>query len=378
MVDYPHAGRYGPEIFLDERQRLMRSREITVYVKGTDTLATLYTDRTKAVTAPNPFVTDVRGNGTFYANPAEYDINYAGFEYTVTVYTDFDDLAVGSPGMPGSGSFGFLFQTSTADADPGSGGVRINHATPASATFLYVDDLTSGGLDVSALISTWDDGTGTIKGYLEILNADQSEYYIYSVSGSIVDGGTYSKIPLTYIANSGTFANAELVYLRFSRTGNTGLTGATGNTGLTGATGATGSQGPAGATGLPFTLRLNNTDETLATFAYIDDLAIGGANISDYIAAFDDVSGSVKGHMELSNGDKTKIHIYKVGPPVTEAFGYSKVPIVHIGGTGDFTNTEPLFLVFSRAGDGPVRVTSAEYAALSPPDPNTWYVVTDT
>ena len=41
---------------------------------------------------------------------------------------------------------------STADADPGGGKLRWNHATPASATILYIDDADVGAVDISA---TW-------------------------------------------------------------------------------------------------------------------------------------------------------------------------------------------------------------------------------
>lgn len=82
------AGRWGPEIFLDAAQNLMRNKPITVYNKGTLVLATLYTDRTKGATAANPFTTDGFGNGTFFADPGEYEIEYASQKYVISVPMD--------------------------------------------------------------------------------------------------------------------------------------------------------------------------------------------------------------------------------------------------------------------------------------------------
>ncbi len=226
MVDYTHAGRYD-EIFMDDRQRLMRQKPITVFVKDTDTPAALYTDRTRVTPGPNPFLTDIRGNGTFYASPGEYDLSYDGFERRVTVPTDFEDLAVGSPGAPGAGAFPYLFQTSTTDSDPGPGGMRFNHATPGSVTRIFVDDVTQQGVNVSAMLATFDDSTGPIKGYLEIVNSAQDEYHAFTLT-AIEDGGTYWKFTVAWITGSGGFDPAELVYLRFNQTGNQGAVGPNG------------------------------------------------------------------------------------------------------------------------------------------------------
>lgn len=48
--------------------------DVYVYEINTDTLATLYTDRTKQTTGNNPFRTDAWGNGWFYADPGQYDV----------------------------------------------------------------------------------------------------------------------------------------------------------------------------------------------------------------------------------------------------------------------------------------------------------------
>ena len=218
MVDFPHAGRWGPEIFMDANQVLMKSKQITVYETGTSTLATLYTSRTKAVTAANPFTTDARGNGSFFANPGEYDIAYAGHEFTITVPIDFEDLAVGVPaGYP------FVWSTNTADTDPGSGGMKGNNATIASMTFLYVDDVTTTSINVAVILASLDDSTNTIKALVELKSSDGSSLHKFKVTGSVVDGGTYTKIPVTHVGGTGTFDASEVVYLTVMPIGDAGF-----------------------------------------------------------------------------------------------------------------------------------------------------------
>lgn len=229
MADYEFAGRYGPEIFMDSNQALLRNKPVTVYEKGTNTLATLYTDRTKSSTGPNPFFTDIRGNGSFYAEPNEYDISVDGHRFTVTVMIDFEDLAVGSPGPagepgapgePGTPGIPWVYSSATTDADPGSGNLRFNNANPSSATFIYVDDVCASGVNVATWLATFDDNlNNTVKGDLSIMNADRSAIRQYMVTGNIVDGGTYMKIPVQFLGGGGTFTASEELFLNFARAG---------------------------------------------------------------------------------------------------------------------------------------------------------------
>lgn len=95
---FTFAGRYGPEIFEDENRHLLKSKPVTVYNGGTNVLANLYADRTKLVAGPNPFITDARGNGYFFADPGEYDLDYAGWRISVTV--DMDPIEAQGDGPP--------------------------------------------------------------------------------------------------------------------------------------------------------------------------------------------------------------------------------------------------------------------------------------
>lgn len=73
------------------------SLSVLVYVHGTTTPATLYTDRTKSAVASNPFTTDGYGNGEFWAVPGDYTLGTIP-TLTVTVPLDAGDLIITSLG----------------------------------------------------------------------------------------------------------------------------------------------------------------------------------------------------------------------------------------------------------------------------------------
>jgi hypothetical protein len=66
-----------------------------VYLPGTQTLATVYTDRTKAHTKSNPLTTDTEGNLTILAEPGNYDLNCNGETLGIIIYGDPSDGIVG-------------------------------------------------------------------------------------------------------------------------------------------------------------------------------------------------------------------------------------------------------------------------------------------
>jgi len=75
---------------------------ITVNIHGQlpVTKATLYTDRTKAITVANPVSTTALGNLAFYADPGIYDlVTPTGYTVTVSVTPDAGDLGGGGGGL---------------------------------------------------------------------------------------------------------------------------------------------------------------------------------------------------------------------------------------------------------------------------------------
>ena len=74
-------------------------------------------------------------------------------------------IPIGQTGM--AGGISMQYSTTTADADPGAGFIRLNNATLSSATVMYVDD-SDGSTDISAWVQSWDDSDGANRGIITI------------------------------------------------------------------------------------------------------------------------------------------------------------------------------------------------------------------
>lgn len=119
----------------------------------------------------------------------------------------------------------FTFDSSSqVDSDPGSGKLKLNNAAPASATVAYLDNVDADGNTVTGFLDMWDDGTSPSKGQLLLRSlANPAVYYIYGVTGAVVDGTGYRKVTLTYLAGSGALpTSAAGIVAIFSRTGDNG------------------------------------------------------------------------------------------------------------------------------------------------------------
>lgn len=102
---FDFAGMFGPEAILNGSVTLLPGVQVSVYLVGSSTPATLYSDRLKTSTMSNPVAIDSRGNLTFFADPGQYDIRLLtngveGTAVTVNVPVDAGD-AVNS-GMRGT------------------------------------------------------------------------------------------------------------------------------------------------------------------------------------------------------------------------------------------------------------------------------------
>lgn len=104
----------------------------------------------------------------------------------------------------------FLADTAaTADADPGAGNLRWNHATQASATIIYVADADSDADDIAGVLATLTSG-----GYLYLQQPGTAgagvwqKWQVFEVTDAI----GYTKLGVVFQASEGTFAdNAEIL-----------------------------------------------------------------------------------------------------------------------------------------------------------------------
>lgn len=101
--------------------------------------------------------------------------------------------------------------SSTADADPGEGKVRFNHASPASATMLYIDDEDGDATGISA---AW--ASLAVGGFVYVQgSADgpaRANWQKWQVT-SVTDAVGYAKVGVSLQASAGTFADTDVVEL---------------------------------------------------------------------------------------------------------------------------------------------------------------------
>lgn len=99
---------------------------------------------------------------------------------------------------------------SQADSDPGTGLLKFNHATPSSATELYLDDETLDAIDLSVFLATL-----SSTGWIKIQSAlDEDEWIIFRWT-ALVDSTGYWKFTVVAQAFNGTLDDADEVIIVF-------------------------------------------------------------------------------------------------------------------------------------------------------------------
>jgi len=259
----------------------------------------------------------------------------------------------------------YKFDTSTTDADPGAGDLRFNHATYASATEIYIDDADSNGASTATDVQSWGGSTSTIKGSLHIVDInDSSTYARFKITAAVTDASGYNKITVAHLASNNTFSATDELSITFVRAGDKGTTGDTGSTGSTGSTGATGASGTNSQLAMTWSSSTSDADPgagkiawnhgtiASATILYVDDADDASADITSYVQSWDDVSNAVaRGIVTITKeGTASTYATFKVTGAVTDATGYTKVPVTHVVSSGTFSNTDGVGVHFEYSG----------------------------
>jgi hypothetical protein len=92
----------------------------------------------------------------------------------------------------------------TTDSDPGAGLLKWNHATQASATQLYLDDLAFDGVNLEGLWAALIEG-----GFLYLQHATDPDLWQIWVIDTVVDATGYAKLTVTLAASGGSFADGD-------------------------------------------------------------------------------------------------------------------------------------------------------------------------
>ncbi len=155
-----------------------------------------------------------------------------------TLQTDLNTLAANANAMVGAMTAGAVIAipytfSATVDGDPGSGGLRFNHATYASATAINISPTSATPSDVAAIIDSFPVGSNTIKGYVRVQDVSTpATYAIYTLT-AVATVGAYRVLTVAYVAGTGTLSGS--VTLTYTRAGDVGsFSQALGNTTITG------------------------------------------------------------------------------------------------------------------------------------------------
>ena len=118
----------------------------------------------------------------------------------------------------------YTFSTTTTDADPGAGFLRLGSATQNTATVIRADLVGADGSNWTSVIDTFDDSTSTIKGHIMLQKlGDATKWLLFSVSALASPTG-YKNITVSNVASSAAspFSDGDSIILKFTRNGDAG------------------------------------------------------------------------------------------------------------------------------------------------------------
>ncbi len=128
--------------------------------------------------------------------------------------------ATGARGEYGGFSSDWVFSTSTGSG-PASTNIRLNSATYASVTTIYISNVNADSLDLTNfLLSFENDGK---YGYIRLFNQTDNTKYWYGQVTALVNNVSEIVLTVTYIDSNSTFAASDSVVVTFSPSGANGV-----------------------------------------------------------------------------------------------------------------------------------------------------------
>ena len=167
------------------------------------------TSETNASTSETNAANSASSASTSETNASTSETNAAA---SATAAANSATAAANSAALGSVFSAGYNFDTTLTDADPGSGNLRFNNATPASITELYMDYEDSSATSKQNLLSVLQDGNTVI---IERKDDPQS-FIIVLTMDTITDETGYYKAVCTYVDHAGTLpTNGQELSVRF-------------------------------------------------------------------------------------------------------------------------------------------------------------------
>jgi hypothetical protein len=96
----------------------------------------------------------------------------------------------------------------------------------------------------------------------------------------------------------------------------------------------------------------NHATIASATVLYVDDADDASADITSYVQSWDDISNaSARGIVTITKeGTASTYAVFKVTGAVTDASGYTKVPVTHVVSSGSFSDDDGVGVHFGYSG----------------------------
>lgn len=239
----------------------------------------------------------------------------------------------------------YLYDSATA-GDPGAGHLRLNNATPGSATIVYINDVNDNALDINTWLSVIGSANNQFSGYLHIWKRDDpSVFVMYGVGPNPSDLTTYWSYIVFAAASNGTFTDEDEVWVSFTQSGDDGLNG--GNSFVYLFSSTTTDSDPGSGN-----LRFNHATFGSVTRLYLDDISYPNITVEDWIVTFDDSDSAIRGTLNLTKvEDSTTYAIFAINGASIDGTGYWKILVSPVATQGTISNGDAVMVSFSRTGD---------------------------
>ncbi len=263
----------------------------------------------------------------------------------------------GSVGQGGAGGWTIPYNFSTdTGGTPEDTYLEYDHATPASVTAIYADDNDRLGVDVDALLDTFNVGD-SIKLVADI---DSTIWHIYTII-SAADSGAFHTFGVTYSAGNGTFADEQAISLSWT------ARGAVGGWTIPYKFGTD-------TDGTPTSTYLEYNHAVLAnvTKVYPSDTDRNGVDVDSVLDVFD-VGDSIK---IFEDSVPSNWHIFAV-TAATDTGTYHTLGVTYLSGNGTFDSDDNISLSWTQIGDiGPTGLPGPTGLTITGPIGHTGVAIT--
>jgi hypothetical protein len=124
-------------------------------------------------------------------------------------------------------SITYTFSTTTTDADPGAGLLRLSSATQNTTTVIRADLFSSDGTDWTSVLDSFAASSSSVKGQIRLIKlGDATKWIVFNLASTASPSG-YRNLSVTVVSASSAnpFTNGDTLSLSFTRNGDVGSSG---------------------------------------------------------------------------------------------------------------------------------------------------------